>query len=235
MLLETVGRGAPGLSWCCNPTVGPSTGPVSTLDSGPDTHGALLCCAGTPDICGKHRACAGTYSWVTAPAESRRPPAHGPQQHDVSHGVQQHDVSLQHHRPVPPAAGQAGGAADQHRADQPANQGAAESVGASKAATGNDQKPVTGRQTSASSSFSVSNLLSFSNNFLLSLIGFLPTYTPPPEVPLPRANFAEVLRNSQSELEHCCWYHGSLSWQESAMLLQNSEEGTFLVRDSQDP
>ena len=54
MLLETVGRGAPGLSWCCNPTVGPSAGPVSTLDSGPDTHGALLCRAGTPDICGKH-------------------------------------------------------------------------------------------------------------------------------------------------------------------------------------
>jgi len=62
-----------------------------------------------------------------------------------------------------------------------------------------------------------------------------PTFTPPPEVPLPRANFAEVLRNSQSELEQCCWYHGSLSWQESAMLLQNSKEGTFLVRDSQDP
>merc|ERR1719435_394194 len=62
-----------------------------------------------------------------------------------------------------------------------------------------------------------------------------PSFTPPPEVPLPRANFAEVLRNSQSELEHCCWYHGSLSWQESAMLLQNSKEGTFLVRDSQDP
>jgi len=66
-----------------------------------------------------------------------------------------------------------------------------------------------------------------------------PSFTPPPEVPLPRANFAEVLRTSQAELEQCCWYHktesGSLSWQESAMLLQNTAEGTFLVRDSQDP
>jgi len=61
-----------------------------------------------------------------------------------------------------------------------------------------------------------------------------PSFTPPPEVPLPRTNFAEVLRNSQSELSECCWYHGSLSWQESSMLLQNTKEGTFLVRDSQD-
>lgn len=61
-----------------------------------------------------------------------------------------------------------------------------------------------------------------------------PTFTPPPEVPLPQVNLSEVLRNSQAELEHCCWYHGSLSWQESAMLLQNSKEGTFLVRNSQD-
>lgn len=61
-----------------------------------------------------------------------------------------------------------------------------------------------------------------------------PSFTPPPEVPLPRANFAEVLRNSQSELSHCCWYHGSLTWQESSMMLQNTKEGTFLVRDSQD-
>jgi len=61
-----------------------------------------------------------------------------------------------------------------------------------------------------------------------------PSFTPPPEVPLPRANFAEVLRNSQSELSHCCWYHGSLTWQESSMMLQNTKGGTFLVRDSQD-
>lgn len=56
MLLETVGRGArwPGLSWCCNPTGAPSAVPVSTLDRGPDTHGAVLCRAGTPDICGRH-------------------------------------------------------------------------------------------------------------------------------------------------------------------------------------
>jgi len=64
-----------------------------------------------------------------------------------------------------------------------------------------------------------------------------PSFTPPPEVPLPRPaiDVAEVLRISQTELEQCCWYYGSLSWQESSMLLQNTAEGTFLVRDSQDP
>eukprot|EP00092_Neocalanus_flemingeri_P004573 GFUD01004924.1.p1 GENE.GFUD01004924.1~~GFUD01004924.1.p1 ORF type:complete len:455 (+),score=44.61 GFUD01004924.1:870-2234(+) len=63
-----------------------------------------------------------------------------------------------------------------------------------------------------------------------------PSFTPPPEVPLPRPTIdvAEVLRISQTELEQCCWYYGSLSWQESSMLLQNTAEGTFLVRDSQD-
>lgn len=64
-----------------------------------------------------------------------------------------------------------------------------------------------------------------------------PSFTPPPEVPLPRVSidFGEVLRMSQTELKQCCWYYGSLSWQESSMLLQNTAEGTFLVRDSQDP
>jgi len=63
------------------------------------------------------------------------------------------------------------------------------------------------------------------------------SFTPPPELPLPRPTIdvAEVLRVSQTELEQCCWYYGSLSWQESSMLLQNTAEGTFLVRDSQDP
>jgi len=36
------------------------------------------------------------------------------------------------------------------------------------------------------------------------------------------------------ELDDCGWYYGKLSWQESSILLQNTEEGTFLVRDSQD-
>merc|ERR1719320_1893449 len=186
MLLETVGRGAPGLSWCCNPTVGPSAGPVSTLDSGPDTHGALLCCAGTPDICGKHRACAGTYSWVTAPAESRRPPAHRPQQHDVSHGVQQHDVSLQHHRAVPPAAGQGGGAADQHRADQPADQGAAKSVSAttSSCLSSAFSPPTPAILVAANQTPFFSNQPNLSFN--LGTTWCPPSFTPPPEVPLPR-------------------------------------------------
>jgi len=53
MLLDMVGTGWPGLSWCCNPTGGPSAVPVSMLDRVPDTHGAL-CRAGMPDICGTH-------------------------------------------------------------------------------------------------------------------------------------------------------------------------------------
>jgi suppressor of cytokine signaling 2 len=41
------------------------------------------------------------------------------------------------------------------------------------------------------------------------------------------------MARTQSELSECGWYHASLSWQESSMLLQNTQEGTFLVRDSQ--
>jgi len=62
------------------------------------------------------------------------------------------------------------------------------------------------------------------------------TFTPPPDIPLRRAlpDFTEVWRISQEELEQCCWYYGSLTWQESSILLQDTAEGTFLVRDSQD-
>ena len=45
----------------------------------------------------------------------------------------------------------------------------------------------------------------------------------------------EVLKRSRLELEQSCWYYGAISWQESAILLQNTRDGTFLVRDSQDP
>jgi len=33
----------------------------------------------------------------------------------------------------------------------------------------------------------------------------------------------------------CDYYHGPISWQESSELLEDCAEGTFLVRDSQDP
>jgi len=44
-----------------------------------------------------------------------------------------------------------------------------------------------------------------------------------------------VLQNSRLEMSQCGWYYGKLSWQQSQALLQFSEDGTFLVRDSQDP
>ena len=36
-------------------------------------------------------------------------------------------------------------------------------------------------------------------------------------------------------LTTCDYYHGPISWQDSSQLLSACEEGTFLVRDSQDP
>jgi len=45
----------------------------------------------------------------------------------------------------------------------------------------------------------------------------------------------EVLKRSQLELQQSCWYYGTINWQESSILLQNTRDGTFLVRDSQDP
>jgi len=45
----------------------------------------------------------------------------------------------------------------------------------------------------------------------------------------------EVLKRSRVELLQSEWYYGALSWQESAILLQNTRDGTFLVRESQDP
>lgn len=45
----------------------------------------------------------------------------------------------------------------------------------------------------------------------------------------------EVLKRSRLELQQSCWYYGAINWQESSILLQNTRQGTFLVRDSQDP
>ena len=44
-----------------------------------------------------------------------------------------------------------------------------------------------------------------------------------------------VLARCRAQLAECGWYHGRLSWQQSRALLAAAEEGTFLVRDSQDP
>jgi len=44
-----------------------------------------------------------------------------------------------------------------------------------------------------------------------------------------------VLLRSRQEMSQCGWYYGKLSWQQSQALLQFSEDGTFLVRDSHDP
>jgi len=49
------------------------------------------------------------------------------------------------------------------------------------------------------------------------------------------SNIHETLRNNRLKLEESGWYHGKLNWAESAQLLKNTAEGTFLVRDSADP
>jgi len=45
----------------------------------------------------------------------------------------------------------------------------------------------------------------------------------------------DILKRSRVELQQSCWYYGVLSWQESSILLHNTPDGTFLVRESQDP
>merc|ERR1711915_1018585 len=57
--------------------------------------------------------------------------------------------------------------------------------------------------------------------------GVEPTYTQKKELP--------NRMNGIDSITTCDYYHGPMSWQESSQLLNNSEEGTFLVRDSSDP
>ena len=45
----------------------------------------------------------------------------------------------------------------------------------------------------------------------------------------------ERMERSRQELEQSGWYYGDINWQDSAVLLQDTRHGTFLVRDSQDP
>ena len=67
-----------------------------------------------------------------------------------------------------------------------------------------------------------------------------PPATAPPQpqpspVPAPSpAAVKEILRVNRERLEECNWYYPTLTWNESAQLLQDTTPGTFLVRDSQD-
>merc|ERR1711874_13967 len=53
------------------------------------------------------------------------------------------------------------------------------------------------------------------------------------------SNLARSSESKETEepksLTSCNYYHGPISWQDSSELLQGCEEGTFLLRDSQDP
>lgn len=60
-------------------------------------------------------------------------------------------------------------------------------------------------------------------------------WLPPLRVPPIFDETEKTLQLSRLELLQSCWYYGPISWQESAVLLQDSKDGTFLVRDSQDP
>jgi hypothetical protein len=59
-----------------------------------------------------------------------------------------------------------------------------------------------------------------------------------PDVPLPInvpcSTTHEILISNKQELEQCYWYYAKMNWNESSELLQNSQPGTFLVRDSSD-
>ena len=54
-------------------------------------------------------------------------------------------------------------------------------------------------------------------------------YSPPSP---PQEELDSTLAKNRAELDQCSWYYGALTWQESAHLLQDAEQGTFLVRDS---
>lgn len=60
-------------------------------------------------------------------------------------------------------------------------------------------------------------------------------WLPPPRIPSIFDDTEQALQRSRLELLQSCWYYGAVSWKESAMLLQHTQDGTFLVRDSQDP
>jgi len=79
------------------------------------------------------------------------------------------------------------------------------------------------------------NLPSVPQSKLTTGPGFLqPWFSTPPTLPLPRpaTELGEILATTQKQLEESGWYYGQLTWQESAHLLQDSPQGTFLLRDS---
>lgn len=69
-----------------------------------------------------------------------------------------------------------------------------------------------------------------SSGMLCSPPWFLPSSALP--LSLPSSELSHLLTSAQRELDQCGWYYGPLSWQESVLLLQDSPQGTFLVRDS---
>jgi len=62
----------------------------------------------------------------------------------------------------------------------------------------------------------------------------VPWFSPAPALALPRptVELEAALERTQAQLEQSGWYYGALTWQESAHLLQDTPQGTFLVRDS---
>jgi len=59
-------------------------------------------------------------------------------------------------------------------------------------------------------------------------------FSPMPSLPLPCPSdkLEAVMTATQAELDQCGWYYGNLTWQESHLLLQHCQQGTFLVRNS---
>ncbi|KAK7020633.1 SOCS box protein [Halocaridina rubra] len=49
------------------------------------------------------------------------------------------------------------------------------------------------------------------------------------------AGDSRVLLATRNALEESGWYYGALSWQQAALMLQATEVGTFLIRDSASP
>ncbi|KAL0279675.1 UNVERIFIED_CONTAM: hypothetical protein PYX00_001179 [Menopon gallinae] len=45
----------------------------------------------------------------------------------------------------------------------------------------------------------------------------------------------QCLKTTMKDLRNSGWYYENVSWQESVVLLKNTEPGTFLIRDSSDP
>ena len=76
-------------------------------------------------------------------------------------------------------------------------------------------------------------LTSVTSNTLMTSLSTSPHVSSPS--PPSTMDIEKILHKSRAELSQCGWYYGKLSWHQSSEMLQDTEEGTFLVRDSQDP